>query len=388
MDVYKTFQVSFGPKIIAGVGVLNQLPNELRILGITKPMIVTDKGLIDAGLIKSVTDVLNDVGISYSIFDDLKTNPDTISVEKGFKVFREGACDGLIAVGGGSPIDVGKSIGVIATNGGKIGDYEGFDKFQKPIIPLITIPTTVGTGSEVTLGAVITNIETHVKMVIASPKMYAKVTFLEPSLVKNLPGFITAATGMDALTHAIEGYISKGSNPITDALNYKAITLIAKSLRQAVTGDALEHKYNMLLASCIAGLGFHNAGLGLVHAMASPVSGHFGVHHGVANAILLPYVMKYNIYACPEKFAEIAEAMGENLDGLNMMEKAEMAIDAVVRLRKDVGIQDSLRKVGVNPDDSKLEVMVKDALDSCDLPSNPRKYSKESILDLFKEVIG
>lgn len=211
---------------------------------------------------------------------------------------------------------------------------------------------------------------------------------MEPSLVKNLPGFITAATGMDALTHAIEGYISKGSNPITDALNYKAITLIAKSLRQAVTGDALEHKYNMLLASCIAGLGFHNAGLGLVHAMASPVSGHFGVHHGVANAILLPYVMKYNIYACPEKFAEIAEAMGENLDGLNMMEKAEMAIDAVVRLRKDVGIQDSLRKVGVNPDDSKLEVMVKDALDSCDLPSNPRKYSKESILDLFKEVIG
>jgi alcohol dehydrogenase class IV len=387
MNVYQTFQVNFGPKIVAGAGVLKQLPFETKELGINKPLIVTDKGLIKAGLIEKITDVLRESNISFSIFDEIKTNPDNISVENGLKVFSEEGCDGLIAVGGGSPIDVAKSIGVLAANGGRISDYQGFGKFNNPITPLITIPTTVGTGSEVTLGAVITDVDSHVKMVIASPKMYASVAILEPALVQNLPGFITAATGMDALTHAIEGYISRGANPICDALNYKAISMIARSLRQAVTTDNIEHKYNMLLASCIAGLGFHNAGLGLVHAMASPISGHYGVHHGVANAILLPYVMKYNLYACPDRFAEIAEAMGENVSGMSLMEKAEIAIIAVTKLREDVGIPKTLSEVGVNPDESKLEIMVQDALDSIDLPSNPRKYSKDAIKELFKKAL-
>lgn len=387
MNMYKTFEINFGPKIIAGAGALGQLPIQLKALGVTKPLVVADRGVANAGLVEEVTGILRNSGMAFAVFDDVETNPSTDSVEYGAKAYAKANCDGLVAVGGGSPIDVAKSIGVVVANGGKISDYQGFNRFERPIVPLITIPTTVGTGSEVTLGAVITDLETHVKMVIAGTGMYARATILEPALVKTLPGPVTAATGMDALTHAVEGYISKGANPISDALNYKAIGLIADSLRPAVTSDATEPKYNMLLASCIAGLGFHNAGLGLVHAMASPVSGHFGVHHGVANAILLPCVMRYNLYACPQKFAEIAEAMGENLKSLNLMDKASKAVEAVTRLCRDVGIPRSLREIGVNPDAEKLETMVIDALDSVDLPSNPRTYSREAILELFKQVL-
>lgn len=383
MDVAKIIEMTFAPKVVGGAGSIKQLPRELTALGVSRPLVVTDKGIIKVGLIDKVTSVLKDAQVPYVVFGDVETNPTTEAVESGLKLLKEHRCDGLVAVGGGSAIDTAKSIGVVAQNGGSISEYEGFDKFANYPLPLVAIPTTVGTGSEVTKGAVITDTKRHFKMVIASSKMYAKVALLDPTLLTSLPAFLTAATGMDALTHAIEAYISTGANPIADALNLKAISMIAGSLRQAVASGSVETMYQMQLASCIAGIGFHNVGLGLVHAMAHPVSGYYGVHHGVANAILLPRVMEYNLIACPERFADIAQAMGEETRGLTMMEKASKAIEAVRKLSDDVGIPKGLRQVGVT-DETRIEKMAEDTLLSVDLPTNPRRYDKKTIADLYR----
>jgi alcohol dehydrogenase class IV len=250
-------------------------------------LVITDPGIVAAGILDRVLAVLKSSRLDITSFTEVVGNPDIATVEAADRARADSGADVLIAIGGGSSMDVAKSVAVLATNGGGIADYEGVDRFSTTPLPVIAIPTTVGSGSEVTKGAVITNPETHVKMVIVSDLMFVRIALLDKRVVAGLPGRIAATTGMDALTHAIEAYVSKGANPVTDAINIGAIELIGANLVKASQGDE-DALYNMLVASSMAGIGFHDAGLGAVHALANTIGAQFGVHHGTANALFLP----------------------------------------------------------------------------------------------------
>lgn len=380
----KEFVYTLHTHLFCGLNSVEKVVDGLKIIKCKKPLVISDKGLQEAGIVTKVTDILKKNNYSYALFTDVETNPTDLSVEEGGNIFKSESCDSLIAVGGGSPIDVAKSVAIIVTNGGKINDYEGFNIYKTSPAPLIAIPTTAGTGSEITKGAVITDTKRHFKMVIAGDTMYPEVAILDATLLESLPPFITAAAGMDALTHAIEGYISRGANIITDTLNLKAIGLIADNLRKAVSTGDLEALNNMLLGSFITGMGFHNSGVGLVHAMAAPVSGIYNIHHGVANAILLPHVMEYNLITNLKKYTDIALAMKENIEGLSLREAAEKAIVAVKKMMKDLNLPLRLSDAGVKDPD--FEKMAVDAMATCDAPPNPRRYTKEDIVGIFSKA--
>lgn len=359
---------------------VDQLGDEVRRAG-QRVLIVTDKGVRQAGLLDLATASLNRSDIPFVIYDEVVSNPTVGNVEQGLEVLRQNQCDTVVAVGGGSPIDTAKAIAVVATNGGSIRDYEGVDKYETPALPVFTIPTTVGTGSEVTFASVISDPERHAKFVVVSRKMNPVAAFLDPRMVSGLPGPVCAATGMDALTHAIEGYVSLNANPMTDGLHIKAISMVGQYLRPAVAGnkDAL---YQMLMASCIAGIAFHNSGLGLVHALANTAGGHFPIHHGVANSVILPHVMEFNLISNPRKYADIAAALGENIEGLSEREAAERSIVAVRQLMKDVGLPGTLSELGVTAD--AIAQMATEALDGIDRPPNPRRNSVKDLEALYK----
>jgi alcohol dehydrogenase class IV len=365
-----------------GENALETIGKDVLLYG-TKALIVTDKGVRQNGLLEPILSVLSAAGVNAVIFEDVVSNPTISNVEDAVKAQKESGSEVIIAVGGGSPMDTAKAAAMLATNGGHIRDYEGFDKFTIPILPLITVPTTVGTGSEVTKGAVISDPERHAKMVVASDLLYPKTAYLDPRMVAGLPAPVCAATGIDALTHAIEGYISKGANPFTDGLNLHAIKLIAEHLRPAVAGNR-DSLYQMLVASCLAGVGFHNAGLGLVHALANTMGGQFNVHHGVANAILLPHVMEFNLIAQVNKFCDIAEALGENVLGSTRRESAAKAITAVKQLMEDVRVPLRLRDVGIT--EEAIEQMAKESLDAIDRPGNPRSNNQRDIEALYRSA--
>jgi alcohol dehydrogenase len=333
-------------RVVMGLNALDQLAEEVMGIG-KRVLIVTDSGVRNTGVLDVVTSALDKAEIPNFIFDGVVSNPTIENVEQGLAMLNENHCDLLIAVGGGSPIDTAKAISIVATNHGSIRDYEGLDKFENPALPIITVPTTVGTGSEVTFASVISDHERNVKMVIASRKINPVVAFLDPRMVSGLPGPVCAATGMDALTHALEGYVAVGATPMTDAINIKAIKLVGDYLRPAVAGDK-EALYQMLIASCLAGIAFHNSGLGLVHALANTAGGYFPVHHGVTNSIILPHVMEFNLIANQRKFADIASALGENIEGLSEREAALSSVVAVNQLAEDVGLPTTLSEIGVN----------------------------------------
>jgi alcohol dehydrogenase class IV len=371
------------PRRVLGEGALEQLSSELPNLG-TKILVVTDPGIVAAGILDIVTSVLNDSGLDIHVFSDVVGNPGVSTVEAAEEARSSSGADILVAIGGGSSMDVAKSVAVVATNGGSIADYEGVDKVTVDPLPVIAVPTTVGSGSEVTKGAVITNPATNVKMVIVSDLMFAKIALLDRRVVAGLPGRIAATTGMDALTHAIEAYVAKGANPVTDALNIGAIEIIGRNLVAASKGDE-EALYQMLVASSMAGIGFHDAGLGAVHALANTLGAHFGVHHGTANALFLPYVMDFNISSAPARFARIARALGVDTTGLDD-EKASLAAAAVVhQLAADTGVPRKLSEVGVSED--VIETLAKDALVQADLPGNPRRASLEDLIDLYRKAL-
>lgn len=367
-------------KIIAGENALDGIAQVVSRFG-SKAMIVTDKGVLQNGILEPALASLNNGHIPYIIFDGVVSNPTVENVEDGLRVLQENQCDMIIAVGGGSPMDTAKSIAVVATNGGSIRDYEGFDKMSQTPLPVFTVPTTVGTGSEVTKGAVISDPSRHVKMVIAADLMYPTAAFLDPRSVAGLPGPVCAATGLDALTHALEGYISQFANPVTDALNLHAIRRVGQFLRPAVAGDR-QALFEMLVTSCIAGVGFHNSGLGIVHALANTMGGHFAIHHGVANAILLPHVMEFNLISNPQKFADIAAALGENIDGLSIREAAGRAVTAVRQLMVDVDIPTTLRQAGIS--EEKIPQMAQESLDQIDRPANPRRNNAKDLEKLYR----
>jgi alcohol dehydrogenase len=371
------------PRLVMGEGALEQLGSELQNFG-SKVLIITDPGIVAAGILDIVTAVLKDSGVDIAIFSDVVGNPDISTVEAADKARMDNDADILIAIGGGSSMDVAKAVAVVATNGGSIADYEGVDRFSTIPLPVIAIPTTVGSGSEVTKGAVITNPQTHVKMVIVSDLMFVKIALLDRRVVAGLPGRIAATTGMDALTHAIEAYVAKGANPVTDAINIGAIELIGQNLVNASKGDE-DSLYEMLVASSMAGIGFHDAGLGAVHALANTLGAHFGVHHGTANALFLPYVMDFNLSAAPARFARIATALGVDTSGLTVEDAALAAAAAVHKLAADTGVPTKLSEVGVSED--AIEKLAQDALVQADLPGNPRETSLSDLVDLYRKAL-
>lgn len=378
----KSFEFILPTKIKFGEGVLKGLGAEINTLDKKRPMILTDKGLIKAGVIDKVAQALAAGGFEdVLIFDEIEPNPRDLTVEKACQKAAAYRADLLIAVGGGSSMDTAKAVGVVLEHGGGIGDYEGLDKVKKPITDLIAIPTTAGTGSEVTFWSVITDTRRHFKMSIGSPLTAPKLALVDPELVQSLPAAIVASTGMDALTHAIEGYTCTAAEPITDACGIYAIKMIADNLRDAVYTASKEARANMLLASLIAGMCFGNSDIAGVHCMAEALGGLYDTPHGIANAILLPYVMQYNVSANVDKYAKIAEALGEKVDHLSKRDAAYQAVAAVKKLNEDIEIP-SIMDIGVQKDD--LEELAQRSAVNVSAGSNPRKVGAKEFRLIFE----
>ena len=352
----------------------------------SKVLIVTDKGLVQAGIAEKVIAVLVDAEIPHALYDGALPNPPAASVHAGQRLYAKEKCDAILALGGGSPMDVAKMIGVVATNGGRINNYLGSGKVKNDIPPLVCIPTTYGTGSEVTQFAVLTNPKTQNKDPVISAKIAPQVGILDPELSVSLPASVGAPTGMDALTHAVESYTNLLATPITEGIALQAIQLIGNNLRLAIANDhELAATENMLIASMLAGMAFAQTRLGNVHAMSHPIGAQFGVHHGLANAILLPYIMEFNLSARLGKFATIAEALGANTNGLDEREAAQLAVDTVWDLNQDLAIPQKLGEVGVKK--SGIRALAKATMQSGNITVNPRKTSQSDIETIFKKAI-
>lgn len=370
-----------------GPGCVKVLGERCKILNMKKPLIVTDKYLaeLENGPVAQSVASLKENGVDYVIFTGVEANPKVQNCYDGLDMYKAQGCDSIITVGGGSAHDCGKGIGIAATHEGNLVDYAGIETLDNPLPPLIAVNTTAGTASEVTRHCVLTNLETKLKFVIVSWRNVPLVSINDPMLMLGIPAGLTAATGMDALTHAIESYVSVDANPVTDAVAMQAIKLCAANLRQAVAnGQNVKARENMAYASLLAGMAFNNGNLGYVHAMAHQLGGQYDMPHGVANAMLLPVVEEYNIISNPQRFADIAQFMGENIEGLSVMDAAYKAIDAMRRLAKDVGIPSSLKEMGVKEED--FELMAINALNDGNAGSNPRKGNKQDIINLFKKA--
>ncbi|TCS97017.1 iron-containing alcohol dehydrogenase [Hazenella coriacea] len=369
-----------------GRGAVKVTGERCKILGGKKALIVTDGFLrsLPGGPVEKVTESLDEAGISYAFYDEVEPNPKDTNVRDGLKVFQDENCDLIVTVGGGSSHDCGKGIGIAATHEGDLYEnYAGIETLSNPLPPIVCVNTTAGTASEVTRHCVITNTEKKVKFVIVSWRNTPLVSINDPELMVGKPAGLTAATGMDALTHAIESYVSLGANPVTDSMAIQAIKLISTNLRQAVAyGKNIEARENMAHASLLAGMAFNNAGLGYVHAMAHQLGGLYDIPHGVANAVLLPHVEEFNIISNPKKFADIAEFMGENIEGLSVREAADKAIAAIRKLSEDVNIPSSLRDLGVKEED--FEKMAKLSLEDGNAISNPIQGKEQDIINIFK----
>lgn len=381
----RVFELLHTTKIVHGEGALKRMGERLKDEGFQTSMIVTDPVLKEAGLVEKVKVAIENEGIRCVIYAKVEPNPTAESVNEGSEWVKEHGIDNVIAVGGGSSIDCAKGITVLATNGKEIQDYEGHNTWENPKMYLTAVPTTVGTGSEVTFGSVITDKERQLKMIVSGEDLSPRLAVLEPEMVANLPGPVTAATGMDALTQAIEGYISSNATPITDALNIYAVKVIAQNLRAAVWSNDYDALAKMQISATIAGIGFINGGLGIVHAMANTVGGIYGTPHGITNAVLLPYGMRYNLPTNLQKFADIAVAMGENVEGLSLRDAANLAVESVMRLSLDLEIPTKLSDLGVT--EEHIGKMSELAMETPDIQTNPRHYSAETISALYKESL-
>jgi 1,3-propanediol dehydrogenase len=371
-----------------GRGSVKVVGEKAKLLGGTKVLVVTDGFLsqLSGGPVEHVLELLKAEGIESVIYDKVEPNPKDTNVSDGLKIYQEEKCDMIITVGGGSPHDCGKGIGIAATHEGDLYDYAGIDTLENPLPPIIAVNTTAGTASEITRHAVITNTKLKIKYVIVSWRNTPLVSINDPLLMLGKPAALTAATGMDALTHAVESYITLGANPVTDAAAIQAMKLISNNLRQVVAnGQNIEARENMAHASLLAGMAFNNSGLGYVHAMAHQLGGLYDMPHGVANAVLLPHVARYNLISNPKKFADMAGFLGENIEGLSVMEAADKTIEALRRLSSDVGIPSGLKELGVKEED--FEYMAEMALKDGNAGTNPISGTKEDIIKIFKEAM-
>ena len=368
---------------LMGAGCIEEVPAEIKELGLTKALIVTDKVLNQIGLVGELTKLLEQNGIQYAIYDGVQPNPTVANVNNGLAMLKEENCDFVISFGGGSSHDCCKGIALLATNGGVIGDYEGVNRSKKPQLPMIAVNTTAGTASEMTIFCIITDEERHVKMALVDKNMTPIIAVNDANLMLNIPKALTAATGMDALTHAVEAYVSTNATPVTDACAQKAIELITKYLRTAVhEGKNVEARENMAYAEYLAGMAFNNASLGYVHAMAHQLGGMFDLPHGVCNAVLLPHVQEYNAQVAAGRLRDIAKFMGADVEGLSEQEGARKAIDLIKELSKDVEIPSGLDELKV-PEDAFDELATNALKDACGL-TNPKQATHEEIVAIFK----
>jgi alcohol dehydrogenase len=372
---------------LMGVGSHKELGNQIRVLGGTKPFICTDKGIVDAGIADKISNIVRSrCDVTPVIYSGTQPNPTDSNVHEGYEMYKSNGCDLIISLGGGSAHDCGKGIGIIATNGGNIRDYEGVDKSTKAMPPFIAVNTTAGTASEMTRFCIITDTSRKVKMAIVDWRVTPNVAIDDPLLMMGMPPSLTAATGMDALTHAVEAYVSTIATPVTDTCALKSIELISGHLRAAVAnGRDLEARDKMCYAQYLAGMAFNNASLGHVHAMAHQLGGFYDLPHGVCNAILLPHVSRFNLIAKMDRFADIAVAMGENIEGLSIRAAADLALEAIKTLSADVGIPAGLKALGVKEED--LRTMAENAQkDACGL-TNPRCPSLDDVVNIYKNAL-
>jgi len=366
-----------------GAGAIRHLPEEVKRRGLMKALIVTDKALVAAGAVKRVTELMDAHQLHWALYDEVVPNPTIAVVQRGVEIFKRAEADYLIAIGGGSPQDTSKAIGIIINNPefADVRSLEGFAPTRNPSVPLIAIPTTAGTAAEVTINYVITDEEKRRKFVCIDPHDIPVVAIIDAEMMASMPPALKAATGIDALTHAIEGYITRGAWKLTDMLHLNAIEIISQSLRDAVKGD-IEAVEQMALGQYVAGMGFSNVGLGLVHGMAHPLGAFYNVPHGVANAILLPQVMAWNADYTGEKYRHIARAMGvSDVETLSLAQARQAAVAAVKQLCRDVGIPASLRDVGLKQDD--IPALAQAALDDVCTGGNPREATLEAIKALY-----
>ncbi len=383
----QSFTVTQPTRIRFGVDAINDLPALVKELGGSKVFLVVDPGLIKAGLVERITAPLTKAKIGFELYDQVDPEPGLKLADNGVKLAKKAKCDCVVGAGGGSAMDVAKAVSILLTNGGKAEDYLGLGKIKKAGVPKIMIPTSAGTGAEVTFTAVFINEKTKAKGGMNGDPLYPEAAILDPALTVSLPPHITATTGVDALTHALEAFVSTQAHAISDMYALEAIELISSNLVKAYAhGGNLEARSNMLLGSLLAGKALATAGVGLVHAMAYPLGGMFGIPHGLANAVLLPYVMAYNLIGNPGRFAMLAEVMGAKVDGLPEREAAEAGVEFVYRMNQDLGIPASLAELKIPA--KKIPEMAKIALTvTRPVENNPRKPSLDDVIRVYETAM-
>ena len=370
---------------VFGEGAVQEAGDLVKSLGAKKCLIVTDRYLGQIGMADRVQGTLKKAGIEACIFAGAEPNPTDKNVEAGARFYQENECNSIISLGGGSSHDCAKGIGLVAANGGQIADFEGVDKSSKPMIPLMAINTTAGTASEITRFCIITDTSRKVKMAIVDWRVTPQIAINDPELMKGMPPSLTASTGMDALTHAIEAYVSTDANPLTDAAAIMAIKMIAHYLPKAVAnGNYMKARDKMAYAQYLAGIAFNNASLGYVHAMAHQLGGFYNLPHGVCNAILLPYVESYNLIGNMNRFRDVAQAMGVQVEGISVTCAAEKAIEAIKKLSRQLEIPTDLKQLGVREED--FGIMADNAKkDVCQL-TNPRTATREQVIEIYRQA--
>lgn len=374
------------PVNLMGRGCLQEAGKMIQDMDIRKALVVSDRQLISSGVAEQVLSILRKSGLDYVVYDEIQPNPTCQNVHEGLQVYQEHGCDAIISIGGGSPQDAAKAIGIVATNGGHIRDYEGLHQSHHKSVPLVAFNTTAGTSSEVTINYVITDEERKVKMVMVDRNSLVSLSVNDPELMLSKPASLTAATGMDALTHAVEAMVTPGGFTVTSATAAAAVELIFEYLPRAVRdGSDLEAREHMTYACFLGGMAFNNAGLGYVHAMAHQLGGVYDLPHGVCNAMLLPYVEEMNAKHVPGKFRHIAKAIGMDVKDKSDEECSMYVIDAIRQLSREVGIPEKLSELGVTDPD--LELLADNAMKDACAPGNPYQPSREEVMELFRKII-
>ena len=381
----RNFELYCPTKVKFGTGVSSDVGSEIKALKGEKVLVVADPGIVSAGLLESILESLKKEGLQFVIFDEVEVNATLSSVIKASELQKKEDCDILVCVGGGSTIDTGKGVGCLATNPGPLTDYEGPEKYHTPPLPSIAIPTTAGTGSELSFGAVLYDEKRDYKFSFRSSMQIPKVALLDPSLLKSLPPSVAAATGMDALSHCVEAFVSKWATYLTDAYCRENFHLIGKYLRRLVADPSnIEAAGGMLQASAMGSMAFNTARLGLVHAMGSPLGVHFHLPHGTACAVLMPPVIRYNLMACPEKYIQMAEALEGSVEGRSQMDRALCAVSALERLMRDIDMRFDFDPKEVT--DEMLSQMADETLSSGMQMTNPRNVDKSDVIRVFRDL--
>ena len=381
------FSYEMPTKIIYGTGAVVMAGQEIQRLGANKVLLTTDQGIKGAGRLNPVTGALAKAGIDWVVYDQVEADSDVNIVAEATSMAQENQCNCVLGIGGGSSMDTAKAVAVMSTNPGSIYDYVGLDQVKNDPLPIVAIPTTAGTGSEVTIWAVISDKKKQLKTGIGSIKMMPDLAICDPELTLSLPPLLTAETGMDALTHAIESYVNTATQPISEALAEKSIKMIAEHLRLAVAnGEDIEARDGMLMGSLTAALAFNETRLGIAHAWSSPLGAYFSISHGLANAILLPNVMEFNLIGAPDKYAKIADLMGENISGLSIMEAAAKSVEAVRKLLIDIELPRHFRAI-IDIEEEDIIKLAEEALKSGNNLVNPHRPDLDDLIAICKKSL-